>query len=64
MEGEIVEEMELHTGEVIHMTIVNDTLLTVGSDNKMVKFDLLKNEKVGLYKSKFGISAIWVLIPE
>jgi len=58
MEGEIVEEMELHTGEVIHMTIVNDTLLTVGSDNKMVKFDLLKNEKVGLYKSKFGISAI------
>lgn len=38
-------------------------MITVGTDNKMVKFDLIKNEKVATYKAKFLISSIKILIP-
>ena len=44
--------------------MINDFLISVGLDNKLFKFDLIKNEKVGTYKAKFLISSIKILVPE
>ena len=53
-----IDELNLHSSEVVHLEVINDYLISVGTDNKLVKFDLIKNEKVGTYKSKFLISAV------
>lgn len=55
--------MNLHQSEIIHLEVINDFMITVGTDNKMVKFDLIKNERAATYKAKFFISSIKILIP-
>lgn len=46
------------------MKIINDILITVGTDNKLIKFDLVKNQVLQTYKSKFLISSIRLLLPQ
>jgi hypothetical protein len=43
--------------------VINDILLTVGSDNTLIKFDLIQEKVIGTYKSKFPITSIRLLVP-
>jgi len=62
--GQLIDEHSLHSSEVVHLEVINDFLISVGLDNKLFKFDLIKNEKVGTYKAKFLISSIKILVPD
>ena len=55
--------MKLHDKEVTHLEVVNDVMLSVGLDNKMVKYDFRDSQVSGVYKNKSAITAIRVILP-
>jgi WD40 repeat protein len=45
-EPENYVKFKTNEGEILHMRLANDYLFTFGSDNMLVKYCLVKNEKI------------------
>lgn len=63
MDPEKVKKYQFHEGEILQMRLINDTLFVFSSDNMLTKFDLVKEEKLQVFKSKFPLTSIRLIIP-